>query len=70
MRFSVPEALVRCVSRGLFATNREIDALARRIWAESAPSRTAFAWSCLEDGSPERQKALRAATIALNGYAT
>jgi hypothetical protein len=69
MRCGVPEALIRCVSHGLAATNREIDALARRIWTESAPSRSAFAWSRLEDSSLERQTALRAATIALNGYA-
>ncbi|QJU59954.1 hypothetical protein HL653_21370 [Sphingomonas sp. AP4-R1] len=68
MRFGISEALIRCVSNGLSASDREIDALASRIWTESAPFRSALAWTMLEISSSERLTALRAATIALNGY--
>jgi hypothetical protein len=67
MRSGVPEALIRCVSSGLSATSRDINALAKRIWMEAAPSRSSFAWGHLKHSSPERQAAMRNATIALNG---
>jgi hypothetical protein len=67
---SVPDALIRCVSSGLAATDREIHALARRIWAETAPYRSAFAWDRLDDASLGRRAALRTAIMALNGCGT
>jgi hypothetical protein len=70
MRFSIPEALIRCVSKGLSASDREIDSLTKRIWTEVAPFRSGLAWTMLEPSSSERLTALRAATIALNGYAS
>jgi hypothetical protein len=67
MRSRVPEALIRCVSSGLSATSRDINALAKQIWMETAPSRSSYAWGDLEHSSPERQAAMRNAAIALNG---
>lgn len=63
----VPDAIIRCVSRGLSASEQDILTLAKRIWTESAPSRSAFAWGRLDTSSPERRAAVRSATIALNG---
>lgn len=66
----VSEALVRCVSGGLPPSDRDVDALAARIWREAAPARSAFGWGRLERTSPERQAALRTAMTALNGSVT
>jgi hypothetical protein len=64
----VPDAIIRCVSRGRSASEQDILNLAKRIWTESAPSRSAFAWGSLDTTSPERRAALRSATVALNGW--
>lgn len=63
----VAEPLIRCVSTGLMPTDEEVDALAERIWLESAPARSAFGWGRLEAACEERRAAVQTAAIALVG---
>lgn len=63
----MPDELIYCVASGSPATAAQVLQLAARIWAETAPHRSAFAWGDLPLAADDRQFAMRSAAIALDG---
>jgi hypothetical protein len=61
------DELIECVSSGAPADGVQLTHLASRIWSESVRHRSAVTWEGLPIGAPDRQFALRSATLALNG---
>lgn len=59
--------VVDCVAEGRDPSPEELFSVARRIWADGAAERSAFAWGKLPIDSPDRVEALRAAQLALCG---
>lgn len=59
--------VVDCMAEGRSPTLQEVFRVAERIWIESAPDRSAFAWGRLPAAAPARLHSLRAARVALCG---
>ena len=62
-------AVIACLSEGRDPTVQEMCHVAKRIWADGAADRSAFAWHAMPTTSTERLLALRAAHLALCGSA-
>ncbi len=63
----VADQLVDCIATGRDPTVHDLFALARRMWLEGAPNRSAFAWDRLTADGGDRLVALRGAHAALSG---
>ncbi len=66
-RRHVSAALVDCIAHNRAPSVRELDSMAARIWTESGPARSGFAWKRLEASCVDRVAALRLALAAANG---
>lgn len=64
-----PDELIACIAAGREPTVQELFSLARRVWAEGAPERSAFGWDRLPPAHGERLLSLRLAQAALSGSA-
>ncbi|RYF07236.1 MAG: hypothetical protein EOO77_26025 [Oxalobacteraceae bacterium] len=62
----LPE-LIECVATGRDPTVAELFHVAGRIWIDSAPDRSAFAWEQLQPASDDRTTAIRLALVATRG---
>lgn len=59
--------LVRCVADGCGPSGAELVTVARRVWTDSAPGRSAFDWDRLSERDTERVKAFVIAQVAMVG---
>lgn len=62
-----PVEVLNCMAEARPPTEAERSVVAKQIWTDSGPSRSAFGWGELPDSSPTRLAPMQAIDLALWG---